>query len=329
MMEEVRLEYLNRLVEGFPREPFALLPTPCHRLDSLSRSHGVEIYCKRDDLTGFGFGGNKARKLELLIPEAAEHGADTLVTTGGVQSNFCRMTAAAGAKAGMEVHLVLGGRPPAGPSGNVVLDRILGARLHYVESSDWNDWEKESQRLEYELTGSGRHVFRIPIGGSVPTGAAGYVRAFLEIMKDQERMGVSFDRIVHASGSGGTQAGLVVGKAMTGWPGRITGVSAGPGKEALEATVYHLASLTAGLFGGRIERDAVFVDGRFVGPGYGVRTPAGEAAIAVFARHEGIFLDHVYTGKAAAALLDGLEKGEFSGETVLFLHTGGQPELFA
>jgi D-cysteine desulfhydrase family pyridoxal phosphate-dependent enzyme len=321
--------YLENRLKSFPVFPLSLVPTKCHRLNRISEEYGLEVYCKRDDLTGFGLGGNKTRKLEYLIGEALENGCDTIVTSGGVQSNFCRLAAAAGSAAGMQVYLVLGGQRPAKDTGNVILDKLLGAGIRYVDSRDWNDWEAESERITADLTASGRKVFRIPIGGSVPTGAVGYVDAFLEIMKDEREMGCSFDHIIHASGSGGTQAGLVVGKEMTGWTGMITGISVAMGREELEEKVFHLALTTAGLLGGRAENKSVLVDDGFIGPGYGVRTKECERAVEYFARHEGVFLDHVYTGKAASALLAWLEQGTVSRQRILFIHTGGQPELFA
>jgi D-cysteine desulfhydrase family pyridoxal phosphate-dependent enzyme len=329
MLEKEKIEYLENRIRTFPCFPLSLLPTPCHRLDRLSKDVGLEIYCKRDDLTGFGLGGNKTRKLELLIGEAMEQGCDTLVTCGGVQSNFCRLTAAAGVAAGMQVHLVLGGGRPEKETGNLILDRLVGADIHHVSSSRWDDWEAKSDALVEELDSKGRKVFRIPIGGSVPTGAIGYVSAFLEILKDEERLGVSFDHIIHATGSGGTQAGLVAGKTLTGWMGRISGISVSAGREEMEELIYELASNTAALLGGRVDRGSVQVDDRFIGPGYGVSTPEGEEAIRIFARQEGVFLDRVYTGKAASGLLAGIREGEITGKNILFLHTGGQPELFA
>jgi D-cysteine desulfhydrase family pyridoxal phosphate-dependent enzyme len=329
MLEKEKIEYLENRIRAFPCFPLSLLPTPCHKLDRLSKDLGLEIYCKRDDLTGFGLGGNKTRKLELLVGEALEQGCDTLVTCGGVQSNFCRLTAAAGVAAGMQVHLVLGGGRPEKETGNLILDRLVGADIHHVSSSRWDDWEAESDALVEELESKGRKVFRIPIGGSVPTGAIGYVSAFLEILKDEERLGVSFDHIMHATGSGGTQAGLVAGKALTGWQGRIIGISVSAGREEMEELIYELASNTAALLGGRVDRGSVQVDDRFIGPGYGVSTPEGEEAIRIFARQEGVFLDRVYTGKAASGLLAGIREGEITGKNILFLHTGGQPELFA
>ncbi len=329
MLEKEKIEFLENRIKAFPCFPLSLLPTPCHRLDRLSKDLGLAIYCKRDDMTGFGLGGNKTRKLELLVGEALEHGCDTLVTCGGVQSNFCRLTAAAGAAAGMQVHLVLGGGRPEKETGNLILDRLMGAHIHHVSSSHWDDWEAQSDTLVEDLESKGRKVLKIPIGGSVPTGAVGYVSAFIEILRDEERLGLSFDHIIHATGSGGTQAGLVAGKALTGWQGRISGISVSAGREEMEGIVYELASHTAALLGGKADRDSVLVDDRFIGPAYGVSTPQGEEAIRIFAKKEGVFLDRVYTGKAASGLLANIGKGEITGKNILFLHTGGQPELFA
>ena len=327
-MEE-KLSYLEKKLKSFPQRPLSLVPTPCHRLDFLSEKYGLELYCKRDDMTGFGFGGNKSRKLEFLISEAMHHDCDTLITSGGIQSNFCRLTAAAGAVTDMSVHLVLGGKQPAEATGNVLLDKILGATLHYVDSSDFIDYEAESDRIADDLEGSGKKVFRIPVGGSVPIGALGYVAAFVEIMKDQERLNLSFDHIIHASGSGGTQTGLVVGKEMTGWPGKISGISVSGDKKSLEEKVFKLAYETSSLLGGKVKRESVIVDDGFIGEGYAIPTPGCQKAVELFARREGIFLDYVYTGKAANALLDWLESGELTGQKVLFMHTGGQVEIFA
>lgn len=331
MVPEDTLNRLRQLLARYPKRPFALVPTPCHRLNWLSEKWGAEVYCKREDLSGFGFGGNKSRKLERLVAEAAEHGCDALVTSGGMQSNFCRMAAAIGAANGMSVHLVLGGGRPGVISGNLLLDQLLGAETRHLESDDWNVWEEESEKLALELAEKGRKAFKIPIGGSVPMGVIGYVSAFLEILEEETRQGAPFDEIIHASGSGGTQAGLAAGKALTGWRGRITGVSVAMDREELKDKVLRLAREGAALLasGCRVDDRWAVVEDGFIGPGYAARTPEAETAIQVFARREGIFLDRVYTGKAAAALLDRLEKGAFAGKRVLFIHTGGQPEIFA
>jgi D-cysteine desulfhydrase family pyridoxal phosphate-dependent enzyme len=323
------IDYLKGKLDVFPRVAMSLLPTPCHRLNAISDLYDVEVFCKRDDLTGFGFGGNKTRKLDLLLAEILDHKCDTIVTSGGIQSNFCRITAAAGIYRGLSVHLVLSGQIPEARTGNLVLDEILGAITHFVEASGFEELEEESRRVAQELESQGRKVFRIPIGGSVPMGALAYTMAFTEILDDQERLGITFDQIIHASESGGTQAGLITGKLATGWQGRITGISAGTDRETLEEKVAVLANQTAHLLEGHAERDTVFVDDAYIGEGYAIPTPEVEKAIKFFAEKEGIFLDHVYTGKAASGLLDWLEKGRLKGEKVLFLHTGGTPELFA
>jgi D-cysteine desulfhydrase family pyridoxal phosphate-dependent enzyme len=328
-VDDAIVNYLRKKLDAFPRVPLSITPTPCHRLNALSKEYGVDLYCKRDDMTGFGFGGNKSRKLEFLVGEAIQHRCDTLLTCGGIQSNFCRLTAAAGAVNGFSVHLVLGGKKPSAASGNVLLDLLLGAEIHYVDSADWSDWEEESGRIMETLGAAGKKVFQIPIGGSAPVGVAGYTSVFLEILADQARLGVEFDHIYHATGSGGTQAGLVVGKDLVQWPGRITGISVSAARAEIEGKIYTLASETASLLGGRSNRDSIHVDDGHIGPGYAVRTAQAEKAIEIFARKEGVFLDHVYTAKAAGALLEGLAKGLFRGRKVLFLHTGGLPELFA
>lgn len=327
-MKEV-ISYLREKLDSFPKIPLSLTPTPCHRLNHISDQYGVEVFCKRDDLTGFGFGGNKSRKLEFLLAEALEHDCDTIVTSGGIQSNFCRITAAAGAYAGLTVHLLLGGRNPEKSTGNLILNEILGAKLHFMESDEWQAWEDETLRITQELESQGLKVFTIPIGGSVPMGALAYTMAFLEILDDQERMGISFDHIIHASGSAGTQAGLVAGKSLTGWQGNIFGISVGMEKASLEEKVAALANQTAHLMGGRANPEGVVVYDTHIGEGYAIHSKEGQDAIDLFAVKEGIFLDHVYTGKAAAALMDWLEDGRLKGKNVLFLHTGGTPELFA
>ena len=160
------VDYLKGKLDAFPRIPMSLLPTPCHRLNAICEMYGVEVFCKRDDLTGFGFGGNKTRKLDLLLSEVVDHDCDTIVTSGGIQSNFCRITAAAGIYRGLSVHLVLGGQAPEIRTGNLVLDEILGATTHFVEASGFEELEVESQRVAQQLESQGRKVFRIPIGGS-------------------------------------------------------------------------------------------------------------------------------------------------------------------
>jgi D-cysteine desulfhydrase family pyridoxal phosphate-dependent enzyme len=320
---------IQEKLDPLPRLRNSLMPTPVHRLDDLSDEYDVNVYCKRDDLTGFGFGGNKTRKLDFLLADALGQGCDTLVAIGANQSNFCRVAAAYGVAAGMEVHLVLGGRQPDNPTGNLRLDHLLGAVCHHVDSPDWDDWAIEAEKLEKELTSNGTKVYRMPVGGSTPRGAMGYVDALAEIIADQRRLGVDFNAILHASSSAGTQAGLVVGKSISGWPGRIIGISVAKPQAELQEDVLDLARTTASEIDAEVNPSSVIVDDSYIGEGYAARTPGCREAVEMFARRFGIFLDYVYTGKAAAALIDYLRAGRFNkGQNVLFIHTGGNIELF-
>ena len=320
---------IQQILSRFPRLNNSLLPTPVHRLDYLSDEFGVNVYCKRDDLTGFGFGGNKTRKLDFLLPDALGRGCDTLIAVGANQSNFCRVAASYGVACGMEVHLVLGGKQPDHPTGNLRLDHLLAVACHHIDSSNWDDWTSEAEKLEDELASQDRKVYRMPVGGSTPRGALGYVDAFAEIMADQARLGVEFDAIIHASSSAGTQAGLVVGQAASGWRGRIIGVSVAKPRALLEKEVLDLSQKTAAQIGISVEPSSIVVDDGYIGEGYAARTPGCREAVALFSQRLGIFLDFVYTGKAAAGLIDHLRKGRFDkGANVLFIHTGGNIQLF-
>jgi L-cysteate sulfo-lyase len=314
---------------GYSRLRHSLVPTAVHRLDFLCDEYGVNVCCKRDDLTGFGFGGNKTRKLDFLVADALEQGCDTLIAIGANQSNFCRMAAAYGVASSLEVHLVLGGKQPENPTGNLRLDHLLGVACHHVDSADWDQWARAAERLEKALTAQGKKVYRMPVGGSTPCGALGYVEAFAEILADQTRLGVEFGAIIHASSSAGTQAGLVVGQALAGWPGQVVGISVAKPQAEQQQDVLDLAQATASELGASVEASTVIVDDSFLGSAYAARTPECEEAVALFARRAGIFLDYVYSGKAAAALIGYLRQGRFdSGANVLFVHTGGNIELF-
>jgi len=320
---------IQEKLSGFPRLRHSLLPTPVQRLSFLADEHGVEVHCKRDDLTGFAFGGNKTRKLDFLIADALNAGCDTLIAIGANQSNFCRMAAAYGVVSGLEVHLVLGGRKPENPTGNLRVDHLLGVACHHIDSADWDRWAEEAERIERDLIGQGRKVYRMPVGGSTPRGALGYVDAMAEILADQQRLGMGFDAIIHASSSAGTQAGLVVGKALAAWPGRVIGISVAKPEPEQQRDVLDLARATAAEVDAQVDPADVIVDGDYMGPGYAARTPGCEEAVGLFARRAGIFLDYVYSGKAAAALIDYLRQNRFGrGAHVLFLHTGGNIELF-
>ena len=308
-----------------PRVPLAHLPTRVEPLPRLAETlGGPRLLVKRDDQTGLAFGGNKTRKLETLLAEAQAQGARTLITTGAIQSNHCRQTAAAAARAGMGCILVLAGEPPAAPSGNVLLDRLLGAEIV------WTTRPKRDQTLQetYEQArAAGREPYLVPYGGSSPTGAAAYACALKEML-DQ---GVDPDWIVFASSSGGTQAGLVSGAKLFGYGGKILGISVDEPEDVLSRRVAGLAGQVCARLGEAhtFSPAGIRVNADYLGGGYAVMGAPEREAILLFARQEGLLLDPVYTGRAAAGLIGLIRKGFFNpDQTVLFWHTGGTPALF-
>jgi len=309
-----------------PRLRFAHLPTPVEPMPRLAAAlGGPALWIKRDDQTGLAFGGNKTRKLEFLLADAQAHGARTVVTAGAVQSNHCRQTAAAAAHFGFECVLVLAGGPPKTANGNLLLDHLLGAKIVWAQGED----RETLLRSTFEkASADGRRPYLIPYGGSNPLGAAAYAAALAEFLAQD----VAVDRIVFATSSGGTQAGLVAGARAHGFRGRITGISVDEPAAALSARVAALATQGMGLLGleGSIRAAEIEVNDRFLGGGYGVMGEREKEAIRLFAQNEGILLDPVYTGRAAGGMIDLIRTGEISAEErVLFWHTGGTPALFA
>jgi D-cysteine desulfhydrase family pyridoxal phosphate-dependent enzyme len=319
--------YLKR----FPRKELATLPTALQPLPRLSAYLGdkVEIWIKRDDNTGLALGGNKARKLEFLVADALAKGCDTLITAGGPQSNHCRMTAAAAAKMGMECHLVFNSRQFEATQGNLLLDRLLNAKTHFCPGVE--DISREMSKLAEDLAASGRRPYVIPIGGSTAIGALGYVAAVRELLFQADQQGVEFSAFVSASGSGGTQAGLLAGTLLHHLPNEVLGISVsrpanllGPQVEAILQDIYRLLELEVP------QKAPVLVDDSFVGRGYGLPTEQSTEALEVLANTEGVIIDPVYTAKAVAGLLHNVRSGYWPvGSRVLFWHTGGSPALFA
>ena len=282
---------------------------------------GPRLLIKRDDVIPFGFGGNKIRKLEYAIGEAVDAGADTIVTLGGIQSNHARATAATAASLGMKCVLIINGTPQAAPTGNALLEQLLGAEIEYIPSRA--ERAEARDRVMERLRREGRNPFFIPLGASTSLGAIGFVTAIGELVGQ----GVKPDVIVHAGSSGGTQAGLVAGAALMRLETRIIAVSADDPaaeiKEAVKQIVRGIDELSD--FDGEIE-----VDDTRVGDGYGVATDASREAQMLAARREGLFVDHTYTAKALGALIAYVREERFStDQTVLFWHTGGQVALFA
>ena len=300
---------------------------------------GSRLWVKRDDLTGLGMGGNKARKLEFLCGAAVADGARSLVTVGAAQSNHCRMTAAAGAVLGLEVHLVLSGDRPDVATGNQLLSALFGAHLHYTgaEESHWGELEIAREALTDELGASGSAPYAITIGGSTAVGAVGYAMAFVEIMEQCEEQGIRPAAIVHASSSGGTHAGLLAGRALMRAGGatvpEVLAIGVAKGVNMGMPDIGKLTQDTMELIGGdrsAFDRSDVQVDPNWLGEDYGVPTRAGDAAIRWAARHGGWVLDRVYSGKGFAGMIGNAEAGRWpEGSDLVFIHTGGMPALFA
>lgn len=320
----------------FPRRRYTPYPTPIEPLERLS-AHlgGPNLFIKRDDLLGLTAGGNKTRKLEFLVADALARGADTLITTGAVQSNHCRLTLAAAVHEGLACRLVLEQRVPGSydpeASGNNFLYRLLGVEKITVVDAG-TDLSAAMRREADELEAEDRQAYVIPGGGSTPLGALGYVACAEEVLAQTFDQGLELDHIVVASGSGGTHSGLVAGVVGTNANIPITGISVRAEASAQEARILELARGTAELAGveGELTPGSVTVLDDYVGPGYSLPTEGMVEAVKLFASLEGILLDPVYTGKAAAGLIDLVRRGRFErDENVLFVHTGGSPALYA
>lgn len=325
----------------FPRRRYTPWPTPIEKLAHLSRElGGPEIYLKRDDLLGLAGGGSKTRKLEFLMADALARGADTIITVGAVQSNHCRLTLAAAIKEGLKCRLLLEERVPGSyrpeASGNNFLYRLLGAeQIRVVAAGGLNaalpEMVSEAASPAHKSQ-EGRRTYVIPVGGSTPLGALGYVACAQELLSQCFDLGLQFDHLVCTSGSAGTHAGLLVGLLGNSSRLPITGINVSRPRAEQEAIVHTLAEQTAELAGlrGAVPREAVLCLDEWLGPGYSLPTAAMIEAVKLLARLEGILLDPVYTGKAMAGLLELVKRGQFAkGEKVLFLHTGGSPALYA
>ena len=314
------------VIKQLPREHFAHLPTVIEPLPNLSAFlNGPRLFIKRDDQTGLAFGGNKTRKLEFLVAEAKANSAKTLITTGALQSNHCRQTAAAAARFGMDCILVLVGKPPQSPSANLLLDLLMNAEIVWTEKSTRDE---TLQEVFEEATKAGKRPYLVPYGGSSPVGATAYAFAIQELLEQKFRP----DWIVFASSSGGTQAGMVAGVRAFGFGGKILGISVDETQDVLKPRVAYLATEVLERMGiaQNISPDEIIINDDFLGGGYGVMGKKEIESIKLFARKEGILLDPVYTGKAAAGLVSLIQNNFFpTDSTVLFWHTGGTPSLFA
>lgn len=319
-------------LEKFPRSTLGFWPTPVVALDRLSdHLRGPRIYMKRDDQSGLALGGNKTRKLEFLFGDAMERGCDCVLTAGAGQSNHCRQTAAAAAALGLGCHVLLGGAEPAVAQGNLLLDRLLGAQVHWMGAHRKGE---DVERVAEDLRGQGRRPYVIPYGGSNPRGALGFVRAAEELASQTEQAGLDIDHVVFASSSGGTHAGLLVGAMRCGADYELLGIRIDKEDTAgkpFAGEILDLACRTASLLELEVVIDEAMVqlDESVLGDGYGVVGDLEREAISLVARLEGIVLDPVYTGRAMAGLIRRVRAEQFdSQEHVLFWHTGGIPAVF-
>ncbi len=320
----------REVLAAYPTAGLLVQPSPIQELTDLRTAlgGGPRLLMKRDDLITFAFGGNKVRKLDFVAAEAVAAGADVLITCGGVQSNHMRVTAATAARLGLGAVLVANGPRPDRATGNALLDEILGAEVRYVGSRA--ERTPAMHAAWHQLAAAGHRAYMIPLGASTPLGALGFAAAVAELSAQD----CTPDVIVHATSSGGTQAGLLAGCELFDVPAHIVGISADDPAEALASQVRSLITGVGDLLGvdGAALADArsVAVDDGFVGEGYGVPTEASREATTLLARTEGIFLDPTYTAKAMAGALARIRRGEWrEDETVLFWHTGGLPGLFA
>lgn len=331
----------------FPRVPLSLLPTPLYRLDGISSLYdGFDIHVKRDDQTGLAFGGNKARKLDYMMADVKDQGADCVVTWGGLQSNWCRQVAAAATRLGLRSYLALfkGPAAPAGYDGNLLLDALFDAEIRMFEAGDIENMLEFSnvrhviEPIVSRLRSEGMTPYIAPIGGSLmegsmagPWGALGYVEAAVEIAEQARGLKAKFDSIVLATGSAGTQAGLLAGVRLLLPDTRVVGISVYGNSETVSGYVREIGNRVLKEIGDSDklrDRDIIVIDD-YIGEGYGVFNSQVGGAIRMLARSDGVLLDPVYTGKAMAGMVDLVDNGYFSeGESILFLHTGGTPALF-
>lgn len=326
---------LREALSALPRVSLAHLPTPLEPLERLSAAlGGPKILVKRDDCTGLGLGGNKTRKLEFLMAEALRQGADTVITTGGIQSNHVRQTAAAAAKLGLACELILTrvvpwGGPDYEQIGNIQLDRLLGAKVHLHPGG--TDRQAAMESLAENLKTAGKAPFLIPTGGSNATGAMGYVNAALELQQQIAAGDLKVAAILHASSSSGTQAGLSAGFAALDASLQVIGIDVDAHPEAVADEARNIGGEVwqALKLEGELPNEAVNLEGGYAGEAYGLPTEEMREAVTLAARLEGLLLDPVYSGKAMAGLIGMIRAGRFdAGETVVFLHTGGTPALF-
>lgn len=313
------------LLEKYPRANLLQVPSIIHKLPRLSSDLGYEIYILRDDLTGFALGGNKTKKLDYLIGDALDQKSDTLVTMNA--TSFSRNAAVAASACGLELYVVLAGIESEQNRLSQAIFNQCGTNLYYVPEAE-GTLPMVQRRLVESLRKKGREVYTLHPGGSDTIGALSYVRTFAEILDFSNRSGIHFPQIFHATSSTGTQAGMVVGQSISDYETKIIGVCASMDSKVQSERIRELTLSTADMLGVQADEKKIVVDDGFIGPGYSIPSEEGRHAVNLFANLEGIILDQAYTGKAAAALLHYVKNEGFDGDSVLFIHTGGNGGLF-
>ena len=318
---------IQQILAEFPNANISITPTPIYKMSRLSARLGSNIYIMREDLTGFAIGGNKNRKLDYLIGDALRKNADTLITMKA--SSFSRNAAAAGKVFGFEVHVILAGTESEQNTHSQALFRQFETVLHYAQSKSPEAIAVKYEDIINDLRDRNRVVYQLHPGGSDTIGALGYINAFDQIVQYTGKTGIHFDKIVHSTGSTATQVGLLLGQSISAYDATIIGMAASQKAGAQRERVRELAETTADLLKISFDDSEIVVDDRFIGPGYAIESEEGRNAAKLFAVLEGILLDSVYTGKAAAGLIQYAANGELgNNENVLFIHTGGNSDLF-
>lgn len=319
-----------RNISSFPKISLGCFPTPFYKMENLSKQFSRDIYVKRDDLSGLAAGGNKTRKLEYVLADAIEKQCDVVITTGQAQSNHAMLTAMACRKVNLKPVLVLKKRGVTAIKGNMLLNKIVDADVRFVDSDHYSEVYDEMKLVAKEQQYSSSKAYLVPLGASVPIGCLGYVDGVMELFAQADKLDIRIDHIVCASGSGGTQAGLIVGARLLNKSTKITGILTSP-EHGFDELVHKLAMDTCELLQTDLNismEDVVLKE--YIGPGYGLPSTEGTAAIKLVAGAEGFLLDPVYTGKAFGGLLALIQEGYFKkDETIVFIHTGGLPALFA
>ncbi|MHA1930267.1 MAG: 1-aminocyclopropane-1-carboxylate deaminase/D-cysteine desulfhydrase [Candidatus Thorarchaeota archaeon] len=321
------------MMEPLPRKKFAFLPTPIHEMKNLADSLNIEnLWIKRDDMTGISAGGNKTRKLEYIVGDAIENGADTLVTVGAVQSNHCRQTAAVAAKTGLRCILLLAGEDSEPSTGNLLQCKLMGAELKFFPDESFMGLNEQLGTITDTLVDFGLTPYAIPAGGATPLGSMAYIGAMEELKEQMFEHSINFDRIVVASSTGGTLAGMIVGAKSLDLDLDIVGISAYDDAASGSDRVLDLIRRMQQEYPTWVPEfdPKITIDDQFTGEGYGILDSGAKMAIEMFAKMEGIILDPVYTAKAGLALIRMAMAGEIeSGSKTLFWHTGGQTALSA